>query len=184
MEILNYQSFANILARCRENPRYSAAVVFGTRDSFKLFVDEVKIKYPTEVITDIAKIVRLHQNSLIIQYENGSIIEVFVANPSSRGKRYHEILCNEDVHMKTLNQILLPMLISYKRRENVQDYDSEEELLERFAYLDSKYGNSAYMDQEQYHIGYDEAILDYFKSVGMTEIAEKFEKAQSHFWYA
>lgn len=62
--------------------------------------------------------------------------------------------------------------------------EPKDELLERFAYLDSAYGTNGCMDQEQYHIGYDEAILDYFKSVGLIEVAEKFEKAQSHFWYA
>ena len=67
---------------------------------------------------------------------------------------------------------------------NREEMEPKEELLDRFAYVDSKYGASAYMDKEQYHIGYDEAILDYFKSVGLTDVAEKFEKARSHFWYA
>ena len=59
----------------------------------------------------------------------------------------------------------------------------EEELLERFAFFDFKLKNYDW-DEEQYHIGYDMAILEYFKSVGMTEVAEKFRKAKSHFWYA
>ena len=61
--------------------------------------------------------------------------------------------------------------------------EPKEELLERFAYLDSEF-EKTYWDQEQYHIGYDEAILDYFKSVGMTEVAERFENASHWFWYA
>ena len=41
MEVLNSQSFANVLTRCYENPRYRAAVVFAVRNSFKLFVAPV-----------------------------------------------------------------------------------------------------------------------------------------------
>lgn len=59
----------------------------------------------------------------------------------------------------------------------------QEELLERLTYLDSGF-RKTYWDKEQYHIGYDEAILDYFKSVGMTEVAERFEYARHWFWYA
>lgn len=62
--------------------------------------------------------------------------------------------------------------------------EPKEELLEKFAYLDSKFETSTWPDKEQYHIGYDEAILDYFKSMGLTEVVEKIEKAKSHFWYA
>lgn len=60
--------------------------------------------------------------------------------------------------------------------------DTKKELLERFDYLDSEFESRP--DQEQYHIGYDEAIIDYFKSVGLVDIAERIEKAMSHFWYA
>lgn len=77
----------------------------------------------------------------------------------------------------------LGVTINYCKDVN-ECMDPKKELLERFAYLDSKFETNAQMDQEQYHIGYDEAILNYFKSIGLIEVAEKFEKAQSHFWYA
>lgn len=127
MEVLNSQSFANVLTRCYENPRYRAAVVFAVRNSFKLFVDEIRGRYATQAIPGVEKTVKLHQNSLRIQYENGSVIEVFVINPSSRGKRYNEIIYDEDVDTELLRQILQPMLIPYKVYEGSPDYGDEEE---------------------------------------------------------
>lgn len=132
MEVLNSQSFANVLTRCYENSRYRAAVVFTLRSSFKLFVDEVRGTYVTEAIPGVERVVPVsarvsqHQNSLRIQYENGSIIEAFVINPNSRGKRYNEIIYDEDVDTELLRQILQPMLIPYKVYESAPDYGDEE----------------------------------------------------------
>lgn len=133
MEVLNSQSFANVLTRCYENPRYRAAVVFAVRNSFKLFVDEIRGRYATEAIPGVERVIPVlervsqPQNSLRIQYGNGSVIEAFVINSSSRGKRYNEIIHDKNVDTELLRQILQPMLIPYKVYEGSPDYGDEEE---------------------------------------------------------
>ena len=130
MEVLNSQSFSNVITRCYENPRYRAAVVFDVCSAFELFVNALREGYATEAIeaiTGVEKIVKLHRHSFRIQYENGSIIEAFVINPSSCGGRYNEIIYDEGIDTEILRQILRPMLIPYKVYGSASDYGDEEE---------------------------------------------------------
>ena len=69
--------------------------------------------------------------------------------------------------------------------------DLEEIYIEKLERLDKEYiipetkeRHEGCKDKERYHADYDSTIIEFLKNNGNEKLAELFEKASKHFWYA
>ncbi len=108
-------SLCQLLERCVDNDKYSAAVVFSYKDRKDEFMSELEEQIFS---TDAMQVYRI-QNVLgsresTIEFFNGSKIDVFTTNGlnAKRPERYNEILYF-DITDTALQEMLEPMIKPY-----------------------------------------------------------------------
>ena len=58
-----------------------------------------------------------------------------------------------------------------------------EKYLDKMEELELKFERGLF-DNETYHIGYDELIIDFLKEIGYETLSKKYKEASSYFWYS
>lgn len=99
MELLNENSLAELLTKCYENERYSAAVMFSTRTEVLNFMEDIRTLNAMEGITGVNTIRMGRAGENTIDFENGSRIAAIATTElnCARGYRYHAALLDEAV---------------------------------------------------------------------------------------
>ena len=104
MEKLTTVSFSHMLEECNRNSRYRGMIVFHSPQDIKEFIDSLTNLYNLTPIPGI-KIIKQRLNSGTIEFLNGSIINLILANTEARGHRANLILVDEDIDESTKRNV-------------------------------------------------------------------------------
>ena len=67
----------------------------------------------------------------------------------------------------------------------MKNKELEEKYLKVIEKLNKKYFVGRYMTySEEYHVEWDDLIIEFLKESGYKKIAKKYEKATNNFWYS
>lgn len=104
MEKLTTVSFSHMLEECNRNSRYRGMIVFHSPQDIKEFIDSLTNLYNQTPIPGI-KIFKQRLNSGTIEFLNGSIINLILADTDTRGHRANLILVDEDIDESTKRNV-------------------------------------------------------------------------------
>lgn len=110
---LDAMSLTQLIERCNDNEEYIAAIVFDYKDRCDEFISEFESQL---LSADFLQIKRVHKGigSLrgIIEFFNGSSIDILTANSVCTKVRYNEIL-HIGITDKAIQEVLMPMIRPY-----------------------------------------------------------------------
>lgn len=112
MDILNSTSLGYMLEKCSENTEYHGMIAFNGTDAIKTFIKEFVRLHKQSTVPNI-RIIKQHYQSGTIEFTNGSIIYLVLANSTSRGRKCHAILFDEAIDVET-RHFFSRYLIPYK----------------------------------------------------------------------
>lgn len=140
--LLNSDTLSDVLVMCRKYPRYRACVVFDSSGNYIPFMNEIMHENATSPIPGV-HFIRFYNTDGVIEFENGSIIDMFILKNNCRGKRFNSILYTRGIEDNTLFSILFPMRIRYdystivnsevnNKENDVQSFENDESSLDDF----------------------------------------------------
>lgn len=110
---LDAMSLTQLIERCNDNEEYIAAIVFDYKDRCDEFISEFESQL---LSADFLQIKRVHKgiSSLrgIIEFFNGSSIDIFTTNSICTKVRYNEIL-HIGITDRAIQEVLMPMIRPY-----------------------------------------------------------------------
>lgn len=111
---LDAMSLTQLIERCNDNEEYIAAIVFDYKDRCDEFISELESQL---LSADFLQIKRVHKGvgSLrgIIEFFNGSSIDIFTTNSICTKVRYNEIL-HIGITDNEIQEVLMPMIKPYE----------------------------------------------------------------------
>ena len=110
MDILNSTPFGDMLEKCSDASGYRGMIVFNTERDLKEFIREFVALNRQSAIPGV-RIIKQNYNAGTIEFTNDSVIQLVVANNSSRGRRCNAILYDEAMNNESialLNGYLTP----------------------------------------------------------------------------
>lgn len=138
---LNSDTLANVLTMCRRYPRYRACVIFDSSVNYIPFINKLMNENRTTPIPGI-HLIRFYETHAMVEFENGSIIDVFILKETFRGRRYNTILCTKGIKDNIIFSILSHLLIRYddstilhnevNNKENEVQNEDDESILDDF----------------------------------------------------
>ena len=117
MEVLNTNSFCEALVRCNDNKNYKAVIAFARRADAKDFAEELDEMHKATSIPGVDNVVTSGLGtSRIINFKNGSRIELITLTDNARGIKCNEFIYESEINIEDhrLRGILQCMLVPYR----------------------------------------------------------------------
>ena len=104
------------MIRCNENQNYRVVVAFKRRSTAKIFAMELLDLHKATPIAGVAEICVTHGRNPIINFANGSSIEIIMLNHNNTGKRCNEVIYESEVDIEDerVRYFLQRMLVPYR----------------------------------------------------------------------